>query len=344
MDPSTSDSEHSEADSVYRGMYSPVMPLSSETRTFLGMPAIISSEPMRQLMQFVERVAVSSASVLIQGESGSGKEVIARAIHHYSLRSSNAWVDVSCAALPDQLIESELFGYDKGAFSGAGTSKPGLFELAHRGTIFLDEIGELEPRMQVKLLRVLDGAPYYRLGGVRKISTDVRVIAATNQNLEEAVPTGRFRNDLFHRLSQFIISVPALRERRDDIIPLAEFFLAQQNPALRLAPDSIEKLHEHSWPGNIRELRNAMISASVDQHEGNWIRAKDLRLRRVRPAFEPPAEPTSDLGHMEKDMIFRVLAETGGHQQKAATILGISKRTLTRRLKNYGAKAEGMYA
>src|SRR5689334_22584366 len=167
--------------------------------SFLGMSAVIASEPMQQLMVKIQRIGMSSASVLIEGESGVGKELVARAIHHHSLRSSKPWVDVSCAALPEHLIESELFGYEKGAFSGADSSKPGLFELAHGGTIFLDEIGELEPRMQVKLLRVLDGSTYYRLGGVRKVSVDVRVIAATNQDLTQAVGQGRFRGDLYHR-------------------------------------------------------------------------------------------------------------------------------------------------
>src|ERR1700738_5015959 len=162
-----------------------------ESRVFLGMPAIIASPAMRQVLSTVERVAQTSATVLIQGESGSGKELIARALHHYSLRCSKPWVDVSCAALPEHLVESELFGYEKGAFSGADSSKQGLFELAHHGTFFLDEIGELEPRMQVKLLRVLDGTPYYRLGGVRKVSVDVRIIAATNQDLDEMVDAGR---------------------------------------------------------------------------------------------------------------------------------------------------------
>src|SRR5580698_6195545 len=160
---------------------------------FLGMTAIIASEPMLRLLETVERVARSMATVLITGESGSGKELIARAVHHFSPRGHKPWVDLSCAALPENLLESELFGYDKGAFSGADSAKPGLFELAHQGTIFLDEIGELDPRMQVKLLRVLDGVPYYRLGGVKKVSADVRVVAATNQDLELGVKEGRFR-------------------------------------------------------------------------------------------------------------------------------------------------------
>src|ERR1700690_2417040 len=155
--------------------------MSQQTQIFLGMEALIASEPMRALMTTVERAARSHATVLITGESGSGKELIARAVHHYSLRSHRPWVDLSCAALPEHLLESELFGYERGAFSGANNTKPGLFEMAHQGTLFLDEIGELDPKMQVKLLRVLDGVPYYRLGGVKKVGVDVRVVAATNQ-------------------------------------------------------------------------------------------------------------------------------------------------------------------
>src|SRR5580692_11013425 len=190
------------------------------TCVFLGMTAVIASEPMRRLLETVERVARSAATVLIVGESGTGKELIARAVHHFSPRGHKPWVDLSCAALPEHLLESELFGYDRGAFSGADTAKPGLFELAHQGTLFLDEVGELDPKMQVKLLRVLDGVPYYRLGGTKKVSADVRVVAATNQNLERMVAEGRFRGDLFHRLSQLTLRVPPLRARLDDIAPL----------------------------------------------------------------------------------------------------------------------------
>src|SRR5216684_1701573 len=173
-----------------------------ETREFLGVGAVFASSAMRDVLALAEKIAPTNATVLINGESGSGKEVIARAIHHYSLRSSKSWVDINCAALPDNLLESELFGYDKGAFSGADSSKPGLFELANQGTLFLDEIGDLDPRMQVKLLRILDGAPYYRLGGVKKVQVDVRLVTATNQDLKTAAEQGKFRVDLYHRLSQ----------------------------------------------------------------------------------------------------------------------------------------------
>src|ERR1019366_6324605 len=200
------------------------------THIFLGMTAVIASDEMRNLMSVAERVARSNATVLILGESGSGKEVLARAIHHYSGRSQKPWVDLNCGALPEHLIESELFGYDRGAFSGANNNKPGLFELAHQGTIFLDEIAELEMKMQVKLLRVLDGVPYYRLGGVKKVSVDVRIVAATNQDLETMIQHGEFRGDLYHRLSQISLRVPPLRERMEDILPLAEHYLHQLKP------------------------------------------------------------------------------------------------------------------
>src|ERR1700683_5244235 len=217
-----------------------IVPLSPQAKSFLGMPAVISSPGMRQLIELAERIAQSNAAVLITGESGSGKELIARAVHHYSLRCAKPWVDVSCAALPEHLVESELFGYEKGAFSGADTPKPGLFELAHHGTLFLDEVGELEPRMQVKLLRVLDGVPYYRLGGTRKVTVEVRVVAATNQDLDRAVAEGRFRSDLYHRLSQCTLHVPPLRTRIADIEPLARYFLVQHDASMRFSRTAIE--------------------------------------------------------------------------------------------------------
>src|SRR5579885_1831079 len=223
----------------------------SQTETFLGMAAVVASQAMHEILDLVRRVAQTNVTVLIGGESGSGKELVARALHHYSLRATRPWVDVSCAALPDNLIESELFGYEKGAFSGADSPKPGLFELADRGTLFLDEIGELEPKVQVKLLRVLDGAPYYRLGGSRKVSVDVRVVTATNQSLESAVRRGRPRADLFHRLGEIQLRLPPLRERLDDIAPLARFFRERSYPGLRMARETLEILRRYPWPGNI---------------------------------------------------------------------------------------------
>jgi DNA-binding NtrC family response regulator len=301
---------------------------------FLGMTAIIASEPMIHLLELAERVARSTATVLITGESGAGKEMIARAVHFYSPRCHRPWVDLSCAALPEHLLESELFGHEKGAFSGADTAKPGLFELANYGTIFLDEIGELDPRMQVKLLRVLDGAPYYRLGGTRKVAVDVRVVAATNRDLEHAVAHGQFRNDLYHRLSQVTLYVPPLRLRVDDIQPLARHFLALHDPRMQLTPSAIAALEAHSWPGNIRELRNMIVQAAV-LSRGPEITAQDLRLKSTGAAPPSAAADLASLDGMERRMIFEALKSTGGHQQKAAAQLGISRRTLSRKLKLY---------
>jgi transcriptional regulator with PAS, ATPase and Fis domain len=311
----------------------------AESRVFLGMAAVIASPAMRQLLAVVERVAQTPASVLIQGESGTGKELIARALHHCSLRCSKPWVDVSCAALPEHLVESELFGYEKGAFSGADSPKPGLFELAQNGTLFLDEVGELEPRMQVKLLRVLDGTPYYRLGGVRKVSVDVRIIAATNQDLEQMIGTGRFRGDLYHRLGQINLRVPPLRERLEDIVPLSEHFLAQLKPGAFFSEDAIAMLRRHSWPGNIRELRNVTTKLAIMANDDR-ISAAELAGELNRRPFAPQPVAidqidTPNLNGIERRMIMKVLAQTNGHQQRAAELLGISRRTLSRKLKIY---------
>ena len=304
-------------------------PHSDGVHTFMGTPAIISSQAMRRLLALVERVARANAAILITGESGTGKELIARAIHHYSMRSARPWIDLNCAALPELLIESELFGYEKGAFSGALANKPGMFELAQTGSVFLDEIGDLPPRMQVKLLRVLDGAPYYRLGGTRKISVDARVIAATNQDLEQAMAGGNFRRDLYYRLAQVRIHVPPLRERPDDVRPLARFFLEKQDPRLQLSDSALDALERYAWPGNVRELRNVVVQAAV-MADGEVIEAGDLPFL-VQAA---PPKPVT-LEDMEREMILKVMSDTGGQQQQTAEILGISLRTLSRKLKAY---------
>ncbi len=306
-------------------------------QSYLGLAAIIASPTMQKLMQLVIRVAQSNATVLITGESGSGKELVARALHHYSLRCTKPWVDLNCGALPDHLIESELFGYEKGAFSGAESMKPGLFEVAHTGSIFLDEIGELDVKTQVKLLRVLDGVPYYRLGGTRKVTADVRVVAATNVDLEDAIQGGKFRADLYHRLSPIQIRVPALRERVEDVGPLAGFFLQQHDPRRRFTPEAIEVLRRHSWPGNVRELRNVVTRAAVYSSEeeiGPGELPQEVTGKRT-PSTGSDQTGTCSLDGLEQHTIFKVLAETGGHQQKAADILGISRRTLIRKLKLY---------
>ena len=307
-------------------------PAAPPIHLFLGMPAVIQSGVMRRLLEFAERVARSRASVLITGETGSGKELIARAIHQYSLRAARPWIDLNCAALPEMLIESELFGYERGAFSGAIAGKPGMFELAHTGSVFLDEVSELSPRMQVKLLRVLDGAPYYRLGGTRKVSVDARIIAASNQNLEQASAAGTFRRDLYHRLAQLHIHVPPLRERLEDIAPLARFFLEQQEQhSLRFSAGALAALGCYAWPGNVRELRNAVVQAAVMAEDG----VIEVRHLPVPVRSAPPKAVT--LEELERQTILRVLAETAGQQQRAADILGISLRTLGRKLKAYNA-------
>lgn len=323
----------------------------TDSAVYLGMKAVVASKPMKRLLETVRRVARTEAAVLITGESGVGKELVARALHHYSLRASQPWVDVSCATLPENLVESELFGHERGAFSSADAPKPGLFELADKGTIFLDEIGELESRMQVKLLRVLDGGSFYRLGGTRKTCVNVRLVTATNQDLSDMVRLGRFRADLFHRLSQIQIDVPPLRERPADILVLAEHFLREYRPDGRLSPDARTILVGYDWPGNVRELRNALAKAAVMSACGE-IGAFDLpehvrsangnSFRRLVRAVGPPANggaspPATDwsIETMERRLIFQVLERTGGHQQKAAELLGISRRTLSRKLKSY---------
>jgi transcriptional regulator with PAS, ATPase and Fis domain len=316
-------------------------PCAAEVREFLGVKSVFASDAMRRLLVLVERIAPTNATVLITGESGSGKEAIARAIHHYSRRAAKSWVDVNCAAFPENLLESELFGYEKGAFSGADSSKAGLFELAHQGTLFLDEIGELEPRMQVKLLRVLDGASYFRLGGVKKITVDVRLIAATNQDLKTAVQEGGFRADLYHRLSQIRLEVPPLRERSADILPLAEHFLGQQNPALRLSEQAAARFRTYPWPGNVRELRNVVVRAAV-LASGTEIGTADLPEEFASDVFRADLAQLAALPQMEKNAIASALRRSGGHQQRAAAALGISKRTLQRKIKSYGLNGTAM--
>jgi two-component system NtrC family response regulator len=242
-------------------------------------------------------------------------------------------VDVNCAAIPEHLVESELFGYEKGAFSGADTQKIGYFEMADGGTLFLDEIGDLDPRVQVKLLRVLDGAPYYRLGGNKKVSVNVRVVAATNQNLEELVRAGRFRNDLYHRLAEFKLEIPPLRERPEDLLAIAEQILHQHYPESRFSPDGITALLNYEWPGNVRELRNSVFRAIMLAKNAHMeITASDLKLNKSTQQENGKAL-TRDLDQLERQIVFDTLERFGSNQGKAAAALGISRRTLLRKLK-----------
>ena len=301
---------------------------------------IVASDVMRTFMGMVERVARNVATVLILGETGTGKETIAHTIHEQSTRRGKSFVEINCAALPENLVESELFGYEKGAFSGADTAKPGLFELAHNGTIFLDEIGELDPRIQVKLLRVLDRAPYFRLGGHHQIAVDVRIVAATNRDLKEEVRAGHFRKDLYHRLAQFEVCVPPLRDRPADILALARHFLAQASSDHTFSDDALRALQSYAWPGNVRELQN-VVNKAWSAASGPTIDAEQVRAELANAsgaqdeAGSHDQPPARSVGH-EEQAIKQALEQTHGHRGKAARFLGISRRTLSRKLREFG--------
>ncbi len=301
---------------------------------------IVEDPNMLALVQVAEKVAPYKAAVLITGETGTGKELIARIIHQRSYRCSKPWVDVNCAALPEHLVESELFGYEKGAFSGADSCKPGLFESAHGGTLFLDEIGELDPKIQVKLLRVLDAVPYYRLGGNKKVSVDVRIVAATNRDLEAAVRDGTFRSDLYHRISEVHLRVPPLRDRPQDVVALAEFFLARSCPGVSFTPEALELLPQFEWPGNVRELRNLVLKLGILNSHGQ-ITPEDVR-KHVRDdavsGRQPHVFPSTNgatMDEFERLLIVRTLETTGGNQSLAARQLGIPRRTFCRKLNEH---------
>jgi transcriptional regulator with PAS, ATPase and Fis domain len=303
---------------------------------------VVRSDSLKRVMRLAEQVAHHPTAVLIVGETGTGKEIVARSIHLNSLRCNNPWVDVNCAAIPEHLVESELFGYEKGAFSGADALKPGLFEIANTGTLFLDEIGELDLKVQVKLLRVLDGVPYFRLGGGKKVSVDVRVVAATNQDLQALVQAGRFRSDLYHRLAQFTLEVPPLRERPEDLIGIADKLLHQHSPGLHFTPDAVAAMLAYSWPGNVRELRNCIFRAvMLARTPTARISSTDLRLGHGPEAANSGAPLEGDLNQVERTMVLSALERYRGNQGQAADALGISRRTLLRKLKSYRGAATG---
>ncbi|HEU4413613.1 MAG TPA: sigma 54-interacting transcriptional regulator [Candidatus Angelobacter sp.] len=297
---------------------------------------IVRSESLQRVMRLAEKVARHPAAVLIVGETGTGKEMLAHIIHNHSLRCNQPLIDVNCAAIPEHLVESELFGYEKGAFSGADAMKPGFFELANKGTLFLDEIGDLDLKVQVKLLRVLDGVPYFRLGGSKKVTVDVRVVAATNHDLEDQARTGKFRGDLYHRLAQFKLEVPPLRERPEDVLGIAEQVLHQHYPESTFSRDAVDALLAYKWPGNIRELKNLVFGAVLQARNAqSEITAADLRFP---DSIQPPRRTTTvgaGLDAVEKTAILQALENNGGNQGRAAEALGISRRTLIRKLKTY---------
>jgi two-component system response regulator AtoC len=296
--------------------------------------SVVAEHPsMVRAFELVRKVAPTNATVLITGESGTGKEILARCIHENSSRASRVFVAVNCAALSSTLIESELFGHEKGAFTGAVSQHPGRFERAHGGTLFLDEIGELDANLQTKLLRVLQERTFERVGGTRQITADVRVIAATNKDLKARARDGFFRQDLFYRISAFPIELPPLRDRGEDIIRLAGFFLERSareigKPVPALSPEAKDRLLAYAWPGNVRELEN-MMERAVILSEGE-VEAGDLDIDG-----DAPSRPVR-FREIERNAIEAALTDNGGNRTRAARQLGISLRTLQYRLKDYG--------
>jgi len=327
-----------------------------------GLPEIVSVSPaMTEAIRLVERVAPSEASVLITGESGTGKELIAHAIHRLSTRAEGSFIDINCAAFQESLLESELFGYEAGAFSGAKGRKLGLIELADGGTLFLDEVTELPAQLQAKLLRAIETRTFFRVGGVRKVEVNVRIVAATNRNLDSVVANESFRSDLLYRINGFQIDLAPLRDRPEDIEPLARHLLANEGgtPSPELEPAALDALRAYNWPGNVRQLKNCLERAVILSNNGR-ITIAELPPEVVRPAgpaaFVGPtsqpgaavdfnagassfgstavSSPTS-LRDVERQQILSALEQTGWHRGKTAEILGISPSTLYRRLRDY---------
>ena len=292
-----------------------------------------ASKAWHEVIRRATQVAATDATTCLQGESGTGKEVIARFIHQRSPRWRGPFIAINCAALPEQLLESELFGFERGAFTGAIQPKPGQIELAAGGVLFLDEVTEMSPMAQAKFLRVLQQREFLRLGGTRPVRVDVRVIAATNRDLEEAVEEGAFRPDLYYRLNVFDIRLPPLRERRDDILPLAAGFLREfAGTPVELTPEVMEALRRHDWPGNVRELRNVLERALI-MCDGPFIDTGDLGLRTRRDVSPSSA---TDLDTLEKRAVERAMRETHGNKVQAAKQLGISRMMLYTRLRKFG--------
>jgi DNA-binding NtrC family response regulator len=312
-------------------------------------PLVGSSPAMLEVYKLVARVSEGRSTVLLQGESGTGKELVARAVHANSPRRDKPFIPVNCGALPDTLLESEMFGYEKGAFTGAVGTKAGLFEAANGGTLFLDEIGDLGPSLQVKLLRVMQDHEVRRVGGTGSLKVDVRIIAATNRDLEQFVKEGKFRDDLYYRLNVVRITLPTLAERKEDIPMLAHHFLQKcaagsARPVRGFLPDTMALLTQYRWPGNVRELENA-IERAVSLSHGPLLTPDDLPVALQQPgsrtgdkaeAMDQSEEATLTLEEVEKRHLSRVLKETKGNKVKAAKILGIDRRTLYRMAERFG--------
>lgn len=298
------------------------------------------SKEIQEVLSTVSRVAKTDSTVLVRGESGTGKELVARAVHSLSERASQKFISLSCAAIPETLLESELFGYEKGAFTGATRRKEGRFELADSGTLFLDEIGDLSLETQVKLLRVVETQEFERLGGNETIKVNVRIISATNQDLEQKIKEKSFREDLYYRLNVVSIFIPPLRERKEDILPLVEHFIQKYNQKTGkkiqgITRDAKDILLSHPWPGNIRELEN-VIERAIVLSRGEAIDKQDLAYLSFQKADQIPSDLS--LKELEKSQILKVLEKTGGNLTQAAELLGIHRNTLRLKMKEYGIK------
>lgn len=312
---------------------------------------IAESSAMREVMNFVRRVAASEATtILLEGENGTGKDLIAKTLHYQSLRQAEPFIAINCAAIPETLLESELFGYEKGAFTDAKSQKRGIFELADKGTLFLDEIGEIPLMLQAKLLRVLEDQSFRRLGGLKDIKVNLRVVAATNKNLREAVKEGAFRQDLYFRLNVIQITIPALRERPEDIVPLTRFFIEHYNRKFKrniegVSDGAARLLLSHDWPGNVRELRNAIERAMILE-ESALITPPSLPIAISHPEEEPmavavTAEIPSDglsLEDNERSLLAKALEKTNGNQTQAARLLRITRDTLRYKMKKFNLR------
>lgn len=330
-----------------------VRSLTEELESREGFGHIVgAAKSWKDVLVQAAKVAPTETTVLLTGESGTGKEILARAIHRGSARAAGPFVAINAAALPDQLLESELFGYEKGAFTGATAMKPGRIEQAAGGTLFLDEVGEMSPAVQAKLLRLLQEREFQRLGGTKVLKTDARIVAATNRNLKQAIARGEFREDLYYRLHVFEIRLPPLRDRRDDILPLTEAFLAEIGPATGrpvpgISREARELLLAYPWPGNVRELRNALERAAI-LCEGGLITAAHLPISVSRgdpPASSAPGTGISvasipsagiDLEGIEKAYVAAALEKSGGNKSRAARLLGLTRAQLYSRLEKFG--------
>jgi sigma-54 dependent transcriptional regulator, flagellar regulatory protein len=315
------------------------------------------SPSMKNVFRIVEKVAASDTTIMLNGETGTGKGLIARAIHECSPRRAKPFIQINCGATPEGLLESEFFGYRRGAFTGAVSDKPGKFEMAHGGTIFLDEIGDMSADLQVKVLRVLEEGEFERVGGHETIKIDARIIAATHRDLEEEVQKGNFREDLFYRLYVIPIMLPSLRERRSDVPLLVAHFLEEfahknRKPLMQVAPEALERMVAHHWPGNVRELRN-LIERIVVLKDDDILRPEDLPPKLGRGpgpvAFPNPAESVREeavafqtaVSEFEKDLILRALEKTHWVKNRAAELLQIKRTTLVEKIKRYQLEKPG---